>query len=181
MPAPTPPLVLPPLAKPAGSPGLRAGCSRYRAPQLDAALRSCLCQCCVHCCLALSHCCWHQWMWFQDQGQASSMSCPTQHTHTHTHTRTPLACPAAPVAAAPASPPGGEPDTHFGTSSFSRGQQGSSSSSGAAARGSSRSSGGKEAAPTCGAECSDAEPLLAAGSGRLAPGLRRRQGHQDGG
>jgi hypothetical protein len=78
----------------------------------------------------------------------------------------PLAEPAEPAAPAPASAPAEQPDTPIGTSSFSRGQQSSSSS-------------GEEAAHPGGAAGSDEAPLLASGSGRLARGLRRRQGHQD--
>ncbi|PRW61106.1 Titin [Chlorella sorokiniana] len=69
----------------------------------------------------------------------------------------PLAEPAESAAPAPASAAGEHPDRPIGTSSFSRGQRGSSSS-------------GEEAAHPGGSAGSDEAPLLAAGSGRYGRG-----------
>jgi hypothetical protein len=70
--------------------------------------------------------------------------------------------------AAPASAAGEQPATPIGSTSTPTVQQGGSSSSEEDAH-----------AGVSGAECSDAVPLLAAGSGRPSAGLRRRQGRQD--
>lgn len=74
------------------------------------------------------------------------------------------ACPAEQAAPAPESAVGVQPGTPVGGDSSPQRQRGDSSSSSA------------ETAHAGGAEHSDVVPLLAAGSGSLAPGLRRRQG-----
>ena len=77
-------------------------------------------------------------------------------------------CPAEHPTTAPASAPEMQPGTPVGSASSSRGQRGDSSSS-------------EEGAPANSVQHDEVLPLLAgeSGSGRLAPGLRRRQGHQE--
>lgn len=75
---------------------------------------------------------------------------------------------AAPAAPGPASPCEAVPDALLGSACSPNGQRDDSSSS-------------EEGAHADAAQCSDVVPLLAAGSGRLATGLRWRQGHQEAG
>ena len=77
-------------------------------------------------------------------------------------------CPAEHPTTAPASAPEMQPGTPVGSASSSRGQRGDGSSS-------------EEGAPGNVVQHDEVLPLLAgeSGSGRLAPGLRRRQGHQE--
>ena len=150
MPDPTPPLCLPPLPEPDGEP--TAGRVQLAAMSCSSSRR-----------LAgrLAQRMQHAAGSGGDGGSAQARKAVSPSPFPNPHSSSSLAAHAASAC-------GGQPGTPMGSARSPTAQRGGSSSSEEGAH-----------AGASGAQSSDAVPLLASGSGRLASGLRRRQGHQE--